>query len=241
MRTPIPMPTSPVEPTSALLRVLTWLSPAFPVGAYSYSHGLEWAVDAGLVTNGDALRLWIEDVLARGAGRNDAILLGAAHRAEVEQDDAALNEVAAWGEAFRGTAELALESTAQGRAFLTAVRAAWPHPRLDHFVQRLAGDDRAPAYPVVVGVACACFGIDVATARLAYLQALAANLVSAGVKLIPLGQTEGLRVLAALEATVLDVCATTAETGLAELGTATWRVDIGSACHETQYTRLFRS
>jgi urease accessory protein len=231
----------PKSADGGLARLLTWLSPAFPVGAYSYSHGIEYAVEAGLVLDAAGLRTWIEGILRQGSGRADAILLGQAWRAERERDEGRLGEVLAWGEAFRGTGELALESTAQGHAFLEGVRAAWPHPRLDAFARLAADLDRAPAYPVAVGVACAIADVGEGPARLAHLQSFAANLVSAGVRLIPLGQSDGLRVLAALEETVGGVTEESAGLGLADLGTAAWMVDWASARHETQHTRLFRS
>ena len=231
----------PTKAEDALLRLLTWLSPAFPVGGYSYSHGIEYAVEAKLIADATSLPMWIESVLRHGSGRADAILLGEAWRAEANADDRRLADVLAWGEAFRGTAELALESVAQGRAFLDGVRIGWPHPRLDIFNALAAEHDRKPAYPVAVGVACAVAGIAEALARRAYLQAFAANLVSAGVRLIPLGQSDGLRVMAALEPTVRAVACESADLVLADLGTATWIVDWASARHETQYTRLFRS
>ena len=123
-----------------------------------------------------------------------------------------------------------MESAAQGRAFLEGVRAAWPQPRLDSLLRLACDTDRTLAYPVAVGVACSAVGIDEASARLAYLQAFAANLVSAGIRLIPLGQSDGLRVLAALEETVRAVAAESAELGLADLGTCyvDGRLDIGS-------------
>jgi urease accessory protein len=232
----MPMPTE-----TQIARLLTWLSPAFPVGAYTYSHGIEFAVEAGQVSDAASLGEWIASILRHGSGRCDAILLGAAWQAEAARDDARLADVTAWGEAFRGTAELALESGSQGRAFLDAVRAGWPNDRIDAFVQLAATLDRTPAYPVAVGVALAAAGIDEAAARLAYLHAFAANLVSAGVRLIPLGQSDGLRVLASLEDAIQGVARETADLGLADLGTATWMVDWTSARHETQYTRLFRS
>lgn len=123
------------------------------------------------------MRTWIESILRHGSGRTDAILLGEAWRAERNRDDERLGDVLAWAEAFRGTAELALASAAQGRAFLDGVRAARPDSRLDHVVRLAADLDRAPAYPVAAGVACAIGDIGKGVARLAYLQAFAANLV----------------------------------------------------------------
>jgi urease accessory protein len=231
----------PPSAEAAIARLLTWLSPAFPVGGYSYSHGIEYAVEAGLIEDAAGLGAWIEGILRHGSGRCDMILLGEAWRAERDRDDRRLENVLAYGEAFRGTAELALESSAQGRAFLDGVRAAWPHPRLDT-LRRLAMDaERALAYPVVLGVACCVAGIEEPLARHAYGHAFATNLVSAGVRLIPLGQSDGLRVLAGLEETVRAVAEASADLGLADLGTTTWMVKWASARHETQYTRLFRS
>lgn len=236
-----PMPPSQTDTDGGLARLLTWFSPAFPTGGFSYSHGLESAIDAGLIAGAPALAAWIADVLRHGAGRTDAILLGCAWRAEAARDDVRLVEILAWAEAFRGTAELALETSAQGEAFLAAVRAAWPHPRLDALADVLAETERTPAHPVAVGVACAALGIGEAAARRAYLHAFTANLVSAGIRLIPLGQSDGLRVLAGLEPVIHAVAEESADAGLADLGTATWMVDLTSARHETQYTRLFRS
>jgi urease accessory protein len=225
----------------AVARLLTWLSPAFPVGGYSYSHGLEYAVEAGLVRDVAALVAWAEGILRHGAGRNDAILLDVAWRAQTDGDAMLLADVLDWGEAFRGTAELALESAAQGRAFLDAVRAAWPDARLDALAALADERDRTPAYPVAVGAALAIAGIAAGAARRAYLHAFAANLVSAAVRLIPLGQSDGLRALAALEGTVALVAQQTADLTLADLGGGAWMTDLCSARHETQYTRLFRS
>lgn len=226
---------------AALARLLTWFSPAFPIGSYTYSHGLEYAIEAALVNDAASLAGWVEAILRQGAGRNDAILLTCAHDAERAGDDARLGELLAWGEAFRGTAETALESAAQGQAFLAAVRAAWPHPRLEALLALARTHGRTPAYPVVAGVALALAGVEPGAARRAYLQAFAASLVSAAVRLIPLGQSDGLRALAGLEGSIAAVAAATSQLDLADMGGAAWMVDICSARHETQYTRLFRS
>lgn len=231
----------PPSAEAGIVRLLTWLSPAFPIGGYSYSHGIEYAVEAGLIKDAAGLRTWIESILRHGAGRCDMILLGEAWRAERDRDGGRLEHVLAYGGAFRGTAELALENSAQGRAFLDGVRAAWPHPRLDGLLRLAMHAERSLAYPVVLGVACCVAGIEEALARHAYGNAFAANLVSAGVRLIPLGQSDGLRVVAALEETVRAVAEESAGLSLGDLGTATWMVDWVSARHETQYTRLFRS
>lgn len=230
------MTTAP-DPT-ALLRLQIWLSPAFPVGGFSYSHGLEYAVEAGLVCDRATLQDWIGTLLLHGTGRSDGMLLGAAWRTVREDGAAAVAELAA---AFRGTSELARESALQGAAFLAAVRAVWPDAELEDWAGRLAAAGIAPVLPVAVGAVCRCHGVPLATALPLYLQAFAANLVSAAVRLVPLGQTDGLRAIAALEPVIGEAAHRSAAADLDELGTATPMLDWCSMRHETQYTRLFRS
>jgi urease accessory protein len=223
---------------AALYRLLAWLSPAYPVGAFSYSSGIEWAVEAGDIRDADTLRGWLGVMLAEGGGFCDAVLFVQAHRAAVAKDDDALRAVAELAAAFAPSKERHLETTAQGAAFVEATRAAWPCAALD----RLKGCwDGAVAYPVAVAVAAAGHDIALPPALAAFLHALAANWVSAGVRLIPLGQTHGQRALAALE----PVVAATVQRALVaqrdDIGSAAFRADLASARHETQYTRLFRS
>ncbi len=223
---------------AALYRLMAWLSPAFPVGAFSYSSGIEWAVEAGDITDEATLQAWLKVMLTQGGGFCDAVLFAQAHRAIADGDDKALHDVAELAAAFAPSKERHLETTAQGNAFVEAARAAWVCAALDRLK---AAWDGPVAYPVAVAVTAAGHGIALEPALAAYLQALAANWVSAGVRLIPLGQTQGLRVLAALE----DAVADTARRGLAarldDIGSSALRADLASARHETQYSRLFRS
>jgi urease accessory protein len=231
----------PIIDAGALCRLLAWLSPAFPVGGFSYSHGLEFAVEAGLVSGAGDLREWVEAQLVLGSGRVDAILLTHAWRAEQAGDAARAAEIAALADACRATSELSLESRAQGEAFLSAVRCGWPDPAFDAYAQLLADIDRPPAYACVVGVAAAVAGISEDAVRVAYLQAFAATVVSAGIKLIPLGQRAWLTVLAALEPAILATAREGGERCLDDIATSTWMVEWASAAHATQHTRLFRS
>jgi len=210
------------------LHLLAWLSPGFPTGAYAYSHGLEWAVESGDVRNGDTLRAWLADILSNGSGRNDAILLRHSHRAA--RDRAALAQLAELAAAVVPSRERLAETLDQGTAFLRAAR-AWDCPNLPEAV----------AYPVAVGALIGWHGIDEGLAAAAYLQAFASNLISAAIRLIPLGQTAGLRVLVALEPTILHVANDTAAATLEDIGGCTFRADLAAMRHETQYTRLFRS
>jgi urease accessory protein len=222
----------------ALYRLMAWLSPAYPVGAFSYSGGIEWAVEAGDIGDAATLREWLAVMIAEGGGFCDAVFLAHAHRAAAARDDAALRAVAELACAFAPSKERHLETTAQGRAFLDTTRAAWPTLALDLLEQVWDG---AIALPVAVGVAGAGHAIALEAVLNAYLQALAANLVSAGVRLVPLGQTDGQRILAALEPMVRATAARALATPLDEVGAASFRADLASMRHETQYTRLFRS
>jgi urease accessory protein len=217
---------------------MAWLSPAFPVGAFSYSSGIEWAVEIGDIADEASLQAWLMVTLAQGGGFCDAVLFAQAHRAIRNNDDKALHEVAELAAAFAPSKERHLETTAQGNAFVEAARAAWPCDALDKLKSVWDGP---VAYPVAVAVTAAGHGIALEPALAAYLQALAANWVSAGVRLIPLGQTQGLRVLAALEAAVTATAARARAAKLDDIGSSALRADLASARHETQYTRLFRS
>jgi urease accessory protein len=223
--------------TWTLARLMTWLSPAFPVGGYSYSHGLEWVVEAGGVRDAAALGDWIEDILTHGAGRSDLIFLAESWRAVAGGDERLLAEAAELAAAYAPSAERRLEALAQGAAFLTATQAVWPHAELEPLTE----PGRDVAYPVAVGACAAAHGLPLAPTAQAFAQAFAANIVSAGVRLIPLGQTDGLRVLARLEPLIPSVVAAALACGLDGVGGAAIAADIASMRHETQYTRLFRS
>ena len=226
---------SPNLPAQSLYRLQAWLSPAYPVGAFSFSSGLEWAIEAGDIVDAATLQRWITVILADGGGFCDTVFFVHTHRAIEESDDTALASVAELALAFAPSKERHLETTAQGGAFLAATRAAWPCAALE----RLGAGPCA--YPVAVAAAATGHGIPLAPALAAYLHALAANLISAGVRLIPLGQTDGQRVLAALEPVVAATAARALSTPLDEIGSAAFRADLASLRHETQYTRLFRS
>ena len=232
----------PERPSGAgLLELLAWFSPAMPVGAYSHSHGLEYAVAAGLVGDAPALHAYIESALRHGTGRLDATFLAAAHRATVAGSGDASEEIVALAAALRGTRELALESAAQGRALLITLQQAWPAPelqKLDALCRRLAVE---PPYACVAGAAAAAHRLPVEPTLLAFLHAFVANLVSAGLRLIPLGQTDGQRITAALATAINDVANEAAAATLDDLGSATPVIDWCSMRHETQDARLFRS
>nr|WP_294511468.1 urease accessory protein UreF [uncultured Rhodopila sp.] len=209
-----------------LLHLLAWLSPAFPTGGFAYSHGLEWAVEAGDIKDADTLRFWLGDVVTHGSVRSDTILLRHAHRNA--SDPKALKEIGALGLAATPSRERRDEALNQGRAFVRAVAPWTPVP------------DDMP-YAVAVGAAAAGKCIREDDAASAYIQAFVSNLISAAVRLVPLGQTAGLGVLAALEPVILTTAEETKTATLDDLGGCTFRSDLAAMRHETQYTRLFRS
>ncbi len=235
-----PLPEDGQLSPAGLQKLQAWLSPSFPVGAFSYSHGLEWAVEDGTVTSAATLRSWLGDVLSHGAGRTDAVLFAHAWRAAGAGDLDRLREIAELAAAFQPSRERALETTAQGRAFLSAVSAAWPSPALASLAAIFPAD-LAIAYPVAVALATAAEGVALKPALVAYLGSFAANLISAGVRAIPIGQTDGQRVVAAMAALIEAISGAALATPLDDIGGIAFRADIASMKHETQYTRLFRS
>ncbi len=225
-------------PYGDLVKLQAWFSPSFPVGAFSYSHGLEWVVEAEEIRDPGSLSRWIAGVLRYGSGRSDAILLSVVWRAVSRGDWPEVVDTSLLAAALQPTLERRLESLGQGEAFLSAVNAAWPHPVLQRLREACPSD---VAYPVAVGTAAAAHGLPLGAVVAASLHAFAANLVSAGVRLVPLGQTDGLKIMAGLEPTVLDVAREACSARLESLGSASFLADVASMRHETQYTRLFRS
>ncbi len=223
----------------AIVKLMTWLSPAFPVGAFTYSHGLEWAIEDGTVTSADDLRAWLSDILRHGAGRSDAILFAHAYRASASGDIGAMRSVAELAYALQPSRERRLEAGAQGKAFVTAIGATWDAPSL-----ALLAKDLAPtpvAYSVAVAVAASDHRLGLPLALESFVSAFVANLVSAAVRAVPLGQTDGQRVIRDMAPIASAVAGEALAATLDDVGGAVLRADIASMKHETQYTRLFRS
>jgi len=253
-----------------LLLLLNWMSPTFPVGGFAYSHGLEWAIDAGIVKDAGSLHDWVADLITHGSGWNDAVLFSACWD---EGDFDALNELAI---ALCASQERHLETTTLGRAFAMAAASfllpSWEKadaaqrqpdervtPRDGHLscgtrpLTRLGprsprrplpqGErgEEAIAYPIAAGTACVMAGISKEDALLAWLQQFASSQVSVAVRLIPLGQTKGLEVLRDLIPAIADVAECAARASLDDLGSSTIGADIAAMKHETLETRIFRT
>src|SRR5215467_9349717 len=212
----------------ALLRQQSWLSPAFPTGSYSYSHGLEWAVEAGHVHDRQSLVDWLEADLRYGSGRNEAIFFSEAWRSALGDASTRLVEVAELAAALRGTSEFALESSQQAAAYLMTMRQVWPDPALDCLSKILSEHHVLPAVAVILGVGSASLGIPLRMALAAFLQSYVANFVTAGVRLIPLGQTDGQFAIAQLEESVRTTTIRAEDSTIDDLGSAAFMVDLAS-------------
>jgi urease accessory protein len=223
---------------AALYRLMTWLSPSFPVGAFSYSSGIEWAVEAGDISDAASLTDWLSAMLADGSGFCDALFLTKTHQAVEGSDHATLRDIAELAAAFVPSRERQLETASQGRAFIEIARAAWSCEAMEHTLAQGSGN---LVYPVAVGLVSAAHDIPLLPTLHAFLHALISNWISAAARLIPLGQTDAQRVLVALEAAVSETARRAMTSSLDDLGSATFRADLASLRHETQYTRLFRS
>lgn len=224
--------------SGAHLPLMVWLSPSFPVGAFAYSHGLEWAHEAGDLTDAVTLRDWLDALVAHGSLHNDLVLFACTWRACGQNDDAALAEIAELALALANSGERRLETVTQGNAFLIAARAAWPCASLDRLRAAWIGDI---AYPVAVAAAAKGHDVPLRPALEAYGLGFVANLVSAAVRLGVVGQTDGQKITAGLVPSLHEAAARTEAATLDDLGGCALRSDLASLRHETQYSRLFRS
>jgi urease accessory protein len=218
--------------------LVLWLSPAFPVGAFAFSHGLERLAQSGEVSGRDDLVAWVRDLASHGSLRNDLIVMAQARRAVLAADMARLDAIAELASALQPSSERRLETLTQGGAFAATISAAWPSPATAHLQ---TAHDGAIAYPVAVGAATADHSIALEPALAAYACAFASNLVSAAIRLGIIGQFDGQRVLADLIADLARAATAASAATLDDLGSAVFLSDIASMEHETQYTRLFRS
>jgi urease accessory protein len=222
---------------AALLKLMTFLSPAFPVGGFSYSHGLEWAIDCGAIRSAAAMQDWLAVLLERGGAWTDAVLFIEAYRAAKSVDTERLRSTAELGCALSPTRERHLEASAQGRAFLDAVLGSWPGPS----AAKLLREFEDVPYPIAVAAVAADHGVPVEHVLPAYLNAFVANLVSVGVRLIPIGQNAGLHILASLHPMIAMTARHALQSTLDDLGSAAILSDIASMRHEQQYSRVFRT
>ena len=216
---------------TALQRLLTWLSPAFPVGSFAWSQGLETAIADGRVTDAARLKDWIGGSLAHGGLKTDAIVLAQAHAGH--RDSARLAALADLALALTAASERHFEATLTGETFGIAAR-AWPSDVFARLPQPCP-------YPVAVGAIAGAQDIGLQDTLIGYLTAAAHTQVSVAVRLVPLGQTAGLQVMAGLEPAVAALATTAATASLDDIGGTAYAADIAQMRHETLGTRIFRS
>jgi urease accessory protein len=227
--------TTMTKASGELYKLMAWLSPAFPVGAFSHSAGLENAISCGLVHDRVSMRAWLENLLSGGSLWSDAVIFANAHDAAAQGSSKALANICEFANAFPGTAELRTETQALGAAFLEATKHGWQSMML----AAIAPDN--PPYPVAVAIAAAEHGIERNAALGAFIHASTANLVSVAIRLVPLGQSDGVNLISVLEPLVHATAEKAANTVLGDITTNCLMADIASMRHETQKTRLFRT
>lgn len=216
---------------AALQKLVTWLSPAFPVGAFAWSAGLETAIADGRVRDATRLTDWIDGALTHGGIRTDAILLAHAQRAFA--DRAVLQDLADLSLALTASRERWMETSVTGNSYVTATK-VWP-------TEPLAALPSPCPYPIAVGAIAGAHGIELGDTLLAWLTATVHGQVSVAVRLVPLGQSDGLRVMAALEPAIAALAEAAAIAGLADIGGIAYAADIAQMRHETLEPRIFRS
>lgn len=220
-----------MSPNSDLQKLLTWLSPAFPVGAFAWSAGLETAIDQGIVRDRATTQDWIEGLLGHGGLRTDAILLAHAHGCAADRDG--LRDLADLCLALTPARERHEETTITGHAFASAAK-AWPTPALAMLPEPCP-------YPIAVGAIAASHAIALDATLLAFLTATVHAQVSVAVRLVPIGQSDGLAIMAALETRISALADLCQHAALDDIGTIAYAADIAQMAHETQTTRIFRS
>jgi urease accessory protein len=226
----------------ALFRLMTWLSPAFPIGAFSFSHGLEWAAESGLVHDEASLENWISAGLAREFGPVNGHLLCRAWESIQNRDATAFLDALAESRALVATSEFELETTAQGGAFFSTLRqTGLEFPAMGWAETLLAASPGPLPLAFVLGLTTAAASVPLELALTAFFQAMTGNVVSAALRLMRLGQTAGQRILARLEPAVIAAARNAMHRPAADVGAAMPVLELCSILHETQYTRLFRS
>ena len=213
-------------PTDALLTLIQWLSPAYPVGAFAYSHGLEAAADLDWVRDAEGLEDWLKDILLYGSGRADALFIAAAFHSGTAQELDATNDTA---RAYAASKERLMETDQQGWAFGQITSALW------------TADLQGLVYPVALGHAAKCDKLPLDMTMTLYLQAFLNNLVAAGQRLLPVGQTDAQRIVQRLSPLCAEIAESSVDGDLTDLSSSTFLSDITSMKHETQYSRIFRT
>lgn len=219
-----------------LLSLLQLTSSALPVGAYSYSEGLEILVENGMITSPESLQKWLESELKYGAIRMEAAVMIRAYEAVKALDLQLLSYWNQWLSAARETEELRSASWQMGRSLIQLLEKL--HPQIKSITSTVGNPCN---YAIAFGIALAYHQINIQAGLLGYLYSWVSNLITAGVKLIPLGQTAGQQLIRFLQPLLTNNAAQITAMVDDELSCCSWGLSLASMQHETQYTRLFRS
>ena len=223
---------------SDLHTVLTWFSPSYPIGSYAYSHGLEYAVEEGLVKDPQTLLGWIRDLLFFGTGYNDSIIINSIYDSVANDNCVEFDYISQIANAIKPTKEIALESYQQGVSFKNILMDVYSNSNLTFYLNRL---DDCITYPGVVGVAGGIFEVEKKLLIHSYLHAFTSNILSAALRIMPIGQTEIQKIIFQMKGNVEEMTNKSLGLSLSDLGSSVFISDWASSKHQNQYTRLFRS
>ena len=223
---------------SDLQTVLTWFSPSYPIGSYAYSHGLEYAVEEGLVKDPQTLLGWIRDLLFFGTGYNDSIIINSIYDSVANDNCVEFDYISQIANAIKPTKEIALESYQQGVSFKNILMDVYSNSNLTFYLNRL---DDCITYPSVVGVAGGIFEVEKKLLLHSYLHAFTSNILSAALRIMPIGQTEIQKIIFQMKGNVEEMTNKSLGLSLSDLGSSVFISDWASSKHQNQYTRLFRS
>lgn len=223
---------------SDLHTVLTWFSPSYPIGSYAYSHGLEYAVEEGLVKDPQTLLVWIRDLLFFGTGYNDSIIINSIYDSVANDNCVEFDYISQIANAIKPTKEIALESYQQGVSFKNILMDVYSNSNLTFYLNRL---DDCITYPSVVGVAGGIFEVEKKLLLHSYLHAFTSNILSAALRIMPIGQTEIQKIIFQMKGNVEEMTNKSLGLSLSDLGSSVFISDWASSKHQNQYTRLFRS
>ena len=223
---------------NGLYHLLSWFSPNYPVGSYAYSHGLEYAVETGIVDNIYHLENWIKDLLFYGTGANDAIFINQTYESILSNNYKLFVDIAIMSKSCIPTQEIALESEQQGISFYKVTSATLSSKKFEKLINSIMS---YITYPIVVGCAGALINIKKIHLINSYLHAFISNILSAALRIMPVGQTDIQCLLFKFKKDIQTISINTLSKSIEDIGSSTFMIDWASANHEGQYSRLFRS
>ena len=214
-----------------ILKLLTWNNQSFPIGSYCFSSGLEFAVESKLIQSGKDLQYWLNDLLKYGSLYSDALILLEAWKLASKKENNKINDLNNFAVSLNQSNEKYIENYEQGKSFIKITEDAWNHKYIS----------KKLVYPIAYAVAAVQENINMEDVLICYLHSSLCNLLAAGIKLIPLGQTEGQKIQIALNTYIEEEYKNILKKNFNDIGNCGWVNDIISMKHENQFTRTFRT